>query len=55
VRLKADEHWRYDPPAGHAVLWVAIASGVLSAPDEQRHGDLAAFEPSRQAVEFEAL
>jgi len=27
----------------------------LSAPDELRHGDLAAFEPSSEAVEFEAL
>jgi redox-sensitive bicupin YhaK (pirin superfamily) len=55
VRLKAGERWRYDPPAGHTVLWVAIASGALSAPDKLRHGDLAAFEPSNEAVEFEAL
>jgi redox-sensitive bicupin YhaK (pirin superfamily) len=55
VRLKAGEHWRYQPPVGHTVLWVAIASGVLSAPDELRQGDLAAFEPSRNAVEFDAL
>ena len=55
VRLKAGERWQYEPPTGHTVLWVAIASGVLSAPDELRHGDLAAFEPSNQAVEFEAL
>jgi hypothetical protein len=27
----------------------------LSAPDELRRGDLAAFEPSSEAVEFEAL
>jgi hypothetical protein len=27
----------------------------LSAPDELRHGDLAAFEPSSRAVEFDAL
>jgi hypothetical protein len=40
---------------GHTVLWVAIASGVLSTPDELRHGDLAACEPSSKAVEFEAL
>ena len=55
VRLKAGERWRYEPPAGHTVLWVAIASGVLSVPDELRQGDLAAFEPSSKAVEFEAL
>jgi redox-sensitive bicupin YhaK (pirin superfamily) len=55
VRLKAGERWRYEPPTGHTVLWVAIASGVLAAPEELRHGDLAAFEPSSEAVEFEAL
>src|SRR3984893_10242748 len=55
VRLKAGERWRYTPPAGHTVLWVAISSGVLSAHDELRHGVLAAFEPSSKAVEFEAL
>src|SRR6266566_889504 len=55
IRLKAGERWRYEPPRGHTVLWVAVASGVLSAPDELRHGELAAFEPSSNAVEFEAL
>jgi redox-sensitive bicupin YhaK (pirin superfamily) len=55
VRLKTGERWRYTPPMGHTVLWVAIASGVLSAPDELRHGELAAFEPSSKAVEVEAL
>ncbi len=55
VRLKSGERWRYQPPAGHTVLWTAIASGVVSVPDELRQGDLAAFEPSSEAVQFEAL
>jgi redox-sensitive bicupin YhaK (pirin superfamily) len=55
VRLRAGERWRYAPPRGHTVLWVAIASGVLSAPEELRRGDLAAFAPSSEAVEFKAL
>jgi redox-sensitive bicupin YhaK (pirin superfamily) len=54
VRLKASERWRYEPPTGHIVLWTAVASGTVSVPDELRHGDLAAFEASSQAVEFEA-
>jgi redox-sensitive bicupin YhaK (pirin superfamily) len=54
VRLKAGERWRYEPPPGHTVLWTAVASGAVSVPDELRHGDVAAFEPSSQAVEFEA-
>src|SRR4029077_4219302 len=41
VRLKTGEHWRYEPPAGHTVLFVAIVSGVFSAPDELRPGGVA--------------
>ena len=55
VRLKAGERWRYESPAGHTVLWAAVASGALAAPDELRRGDLVAFERSSEAVEFEAL
>jgi redox-sensitive bicupin YhaK (pirin superfamily) len=55
VRLKAGERWRYVPPAGHTVLWTAIASGTVLVPEELRDGDLAAFEPSNEAVEFEAI
>jgi redox-sensitive bicupin YhaK (pirin superfamily) len=55
VRLKARERWRYEPPAGHTVLWAAISSGAVSVPDALRQGDLAAFESSNEAVEFEAL
>jgi redox-sensitive bicupin YhaK (pirin superfamily) len=55
LRLKAGERWRYEPPAGHTVLWTAISSGTVSVPDELRPGDLAAFEASNEAVEFEAL
>jgi len=55
VRLKRGERWRYEPPTGHTVLWTAIASGSLSVPDELQPGELVAFEPSSEAVEFEAL
>ncbi len=55
VRLKAGERWRYEPPAGHTILWTAIASGVVSVPNELQRGDLAAFEPSNRAIEFEAV
>jgi redox-sensitive bicupin YhaK (pirin superfamily) len=54
VRLKAGERWRYEPPTDHTVLWAAVASGTVSVPDDLQHGDLAAFEPSSDAVEFEA-
>lgn len=55
VRMRAGERWRYEPPVGHSVLWVALASGDLSVPDELRQGELVAFEPSETAVEFDAL
>src|SRR5216684_2327436 len=55
VRLKAGERWRYEPPAGHTVLWTAVASGTVSVPDELRQGELAAFEASNETVQFEAL
>lgn len=55
VRLKAGQRWRYKPPADHTVLWVAVASGIVAVPDELRQGDLAAFEPSNDAIEFGAL
>jgi redox-sensitive bicupin YhaK (pirin superfamily) len=54
VRLKAGERWRYQPPAGHTVLWVAIGRGAVSTPDELHEGDLAAFEPSNDAIDVVA-
>jgi hypothetical protein len=45
---------RYEPLAGHTVLWVALSEGVVSVPDELHAGDLAAFEPSNDGIEFEA-
>ena len=36
VRLKAGETWRYVPPAGHDVAWIALASGSLAVPDRSR-------------------
>jgi len=54
VRLRAGASWRYEPPTSHTVLWTAIASGTVSVSGELRQGDLAAFEPSSNAVEFEA-
>ena len=54
VQLKKGEHWHYQPPAGHTVLWVAVGAGVVTVPDELRHGELVAFEPSNEPIELEA-
>jgi len=54
VHLKQGERWRYQPPQGHTVLWIAVSSGAVAVPDTLRQGDLAAFEPSNEAIEVEA-
>src|SRR6195256_5439583 len=45
VRLKAGERWSYQPPAGHTVLWTAVAMGSVLVPDELGQGELGAFRP----------
>jgi redox-sensitive bicupin YhaK (pirin superfamily) len=54
VRLKAGERWRYEPAHGHTVAWVAVHQGTLMAPDTVMKGELAVFEESTGALEFEA-
>jgi redox-sensitive bicupin YhaK (pirin superfamily) len=54
VRLKAGERWSYQPPADHTVLWTAIGRGTVLVPDELQQGELVAFRPSSDAIEFEA-
>jgi redox-sensitive bicupin YhaK (pirin superfamily) len=54
VRLKAGETWRYQPPAGHDVAWIALASGGLTVPEPIEPGELVAFEKSGQAIDIRA-
>jgi redox-sensitive bicupin YhaK (pirin superfamily) len=54
VRLKAGETWRYQPPVGHDVAWIALASGSLAGPEPIESGELVAFDKSNQAIEFRA-
>jgi redox-sensitive bicupin YhaK (pirin superfamily) len=54
VRLKAGETWRYDPPAGHDVAWIALASGELAVPDPVQAGELVAFDKSATAIDVRA-
>ncbi len=54
VRLKAGERWTYEPPAEHTVLWTAVGMGSLLVPDELEKGELVAFSPSTEPIEFEA-
>jgi redox-sensitive bicupin YhaK (pirin superfamily) len=55
VALKAGEHWRYQPPKGHSVLWLAVGKGRLHAPDALEHGEIVVFAPGAAAVDFVAM
>lgn len=52
VRLKDGEHWRYTPPAGHTVAWIAVDAGRLDAGGQVDTGMLAVFEESGEAIDF---
>ncbi|CAN7653740.1 pirin family protein [Variovorax paradoxus] len=56
VQLKDGEHWRYTPPAGHTVGWIAVDAGRLDAGDGEpvTAGELAVFEESGAAIDFVA-
>ena len=55
VKLKPGESWRYTPPAGHSVLWLAMGKGRVRVPDLLHHGEIVIFEPGEDAVTFTAL
>ncbi len=54
VHLKAGETWRFEPPTGHTVAWLAVGEGALTVPAALHTGDLAAFDESGGAIEFAA-
>ncbi|HKC02458.1 MAG TPA: pirin family protein [Sphingomicrobium sp.] len=54
VRLRPGERWQYQPPAAHNLLWIAVGTGQLSAPESVDRGELAIFAYGHQAVEFVA-
>jgi len=54
VRLKAGEQWSCQPPAEHTALWTAVGLGSVHIPDELQQGELVAFKPSGDPIEFEA-
>jgi redox-sensitive bicupin YhaK (pirin superfamily) len=54
VRLKDGERWRYTPPAGHTVAWLAVDEGSLQSHAPILAGQLAVFEESGDAIDLEA-
>ncbi|HEY3599319.1 MAG TPA: pirin family protein [Paraburkholderia sp.] len=54
VELNAGEHWRYDPPEGYDVLWIALYSGSLDAGEPIGEGEFVVFDDSGRGVDFVA-
>lgn len=54
VRLKAGQVWRYVPPPGHDVAWIAVHKGRVSVPQPISAGELAVFEEAQTAITFRA-
>jgi redox-sensitive bicupin YhaK (pirin superfamily) len=54
VTLKDGQRWRYSPPEGHTVAWLAVDEGSLRSPAPVLAGQLAIFEESGDALELEA-
>jgi redox-sensitive bicupin YhaK (pirin superfamily) len=50
VTLRPGESWTYQPPAGYAVGWVAVAQGALDAGERIGAGELAVFEPGERPI-----
>jgi redox-sensitive bicupin YhaK (pirin superfamily) len=55
VSLKVGQRWRYEPAATHTVAWMATKFGSVRVPELVQGQELVAFEPSNQAIEFEAV
>jgi len=55
VQLEAGQRWTYQPPLGYRVSWIAVMDGSLSRPEPVAKGELAVFDRSDAALEFEAV
>ena len=54
VRLAAGERWRYVPPAGHDIAWLALDAGSITCPEPVGAGELAIFAQGDAPIEVAA-
>lgn len=54
VNLKDGEQWRYVPPSGHTIAWLAINSGQLDVGETAHAGELVIFQESNQPIDLVA-
>lgn len=54
VTLAPGDRWTFEPPAGQAVAFLAVARGALDAADRVSAGELAVFEQSETPIAIHA-
>ncbi len=54
VTLKPGERWRWQPPPGQSVAWLAVARGVLDAGERITAGEMVSFEQGESPIILEA-
>jgi len=54
VKLKAGEHWSYQPPKEHTVAWVAVMDGAIETSAPIAAGEIAIFASSEKLIDFVA-
>jgi redox-sensitive bicupin YhaK (pirin superfamily) len=54
VTLKPGESWRYEPPRGHSVAWLAVAQGELDAGESMSAGEMVVFDPAEAPIRLTA-
>jgi redox-sensitive bicupin YhaK (pirin superfamily) len=52
VTLRAGKRWRYEPPNGHSILWLASGKGRIRTPEPVSHGEIVVFEYGSEGVDF---
>ena len=55
VTLAAGERWRYLPPTGHDIAWLALDAGGIACPEPVGAGELAVFAAGEAAIEVAAV
>ncbi|MFN3472994.1 MAG: pirin family protein [Blastomonas sp.] len=54
VRLGRGETWRFAPPAGQTVAWLAVHEGSIGGTAAATYGELVVFGESEEAIEITA-
>jgi redox-sensitive bicupin YhaK (pirin superfamily) len=54
VRLQGGQRWRYQPPRGHNVAWLAVDRGGLLTSEEIGAGQLVVFAEGEEVIDLRA-